>query len=107
MNGYVTKLGEGRLHKRVRCRNLAILLGFLMAVGIPGIATAAEYYIAADGSSYDGDGSISNPWDIAVLDDGLVIIEANGWTDFAIFQLKKPLLMDPRIRAFYEYHGVV
>jgi hypothetical protein len=46
-------------------------------------------------------------WDIAVLDDGIVIIEANGWTDFAIFQLKEPLLADPRIRAFYQYHGVI
>jgi hypothetical protein len=46
-------------------------------------------------------------WDIAVLDDGISIIEANGWSALSIFQMREPMLKDPRIREFYEHHGII
>ena len=46
-------------------------------------------------------------WDIALLDDEISIIEANGWSHGALFQVETPLLMDPKVLNFYQHHGVI
>ena len=46
-------------------------------------------------------------WDIALLDDDIAIIEANGWSHGAVFQMEKPLLTDTRVKSFYKHHGVL
>ena len=46
-------------------------------------------------------------WDVVVQDDGLTVIEGNANPGMAMLQVHRPLLGDPRVRAFYEYHKVV
>lgn len=46
-------------------------------------------------------------WDIALLDDGICIIETNSWSDLSAFQLVQPLTADPAIRRFFEHHRVI
>ena len=46
-------------------------------------------------------------WDVALTDLGLCVIEGNHWTEVAGFQLNRPWLDDPRIRRFFEHHGIV
>lgn len=46
-------------------------------------------------------------WDVALLDDGISIIEGNRWGDLAWFQVERPLLADERIRRFFEHHNVL
>lgn len=45
-------------------------------------------------------------WDIVPGDDGFVIIEMNGAPSLSI-QVHGPLLTDPRVRRYYEHHGMV
>jgi hypothetical protein len=46
-------------------------------------------------------------WDLLVKDDGLKILEGNAYPALRIIQIHRPLLAEPRIRQFYEAHGVV
>ena len=46
-------------------------------------------------------------WDVAVMDDGFVVVEGNSNTDVNLLQLHRPLLRDPRVRGFYLYYKVI
>lgn len=48
-------------------------------------------------------------WNVALTDHNgsIAIIEANSRTDVDLLQIHEPLLDDPRVRRFYEYHGVI
>ena len=46
-------------------------------------------------------------WDVAVTDQGFSVIEGNKNTDFDLLQVHGGLLRDPRVRHFYEHHGVI
>lgn len=46
-------------------------------------------------------------WDVALLDEDIVIIEANSWSEIVIMQMGRPLLTNPRVRRFFEYHNVL
>lgn len=46
-------------------------------------------------------------WDVVLTDDELVVIEGNNHPQVGVLQLHKPLLVEPRIRKFYEYHGII
>ncbi|MDS0297869.1 hypothetical protein NDI76_03870 [Halogeometricum sp. S1BR25-6] len=44
-------------------------------------------------------------WDIVLTGEGeFVVLEVNAHTATRTFQVHKPLLEDPRVRAFYEHH---
>ncbi len=44
-------------------------------------------------------------WDVVVTDGGFVVLEGNTNSD--LLQLGGGILKDPRVRRFYEYHGVI
>jgi len=46
-------------------------------------------------------------WDIAITEDGFRVIEGNNFTDVNLLQVHAPLLLDPRVRAFYHRFGVI
>lgn len=46
-------------------------------------------------------------WDVVVTEDGFVVLEGNNFSDVNLLQVHQPLLGDPRVRKFYEYHGVI
>jgi hypothetical protein len=47
-------------------------------------------------------------WDVALDSSGAVrAIEANSRPDMSLFQVRAPILTDPRVRRFFEAHGVV
>lgn len=46
-------------------------------------------------------------WDVLVTEDGFAILEINEFPDLPMMQLHRPMKADPRVRAFYEYHGVL
>lgn len=46
-------------------------------------------------------------WDIIISDDGVEVLEANSVPGVVTLQVHEPLLTDPRIRQFFEKHGVV
>ena len=46
-------------------------------------------------------------WDVVVTEDGFVVLEGNNFSDVNLLQVHKPLLEDPRVRKFYEFHGVI
>ena len=47
-------------------------------------------------------------WDVAILDDGIVLIEGNRSSDIAILQVDdQPLLVDKRSQEFMTFHSVV
>jgi len=43
-------------------------------------------------------------WDLLVTEDGFQVIEANNGPDLMLFQMHGPLLIDPRIRRFFQSH---
>ena len=45
-------------------------------------------------------------WDIVLTDDGFCVLEGNSYPDLG-HQVFFPLLIDPRVRRFYEAHGVI
>ena len=45
-------------------------------------------------------------WDIALVEDGICVIETNSWTELCMLQLDKPLCSDPAIRKFFRHHGI-
>jgi len=46
-------------------------------------------------------------WDVALLDDGISVLEGNRWCDLCAFQMSEPLLADERVRRFFEYHNIL
>jgi hypothetical protein len=47
-------------------------------------------------------------WDLIVTGPGeFTVIEGNECSGVRLFQVHRPLLADPRVRRFYEHHGVV
>jgi hypothetical protein len=46
-------------------------------------------------------------WDIAVTEDGFKILEGNNCPAILFIQSFQPLLRDPRVRGFFERHGVI
>src|SRR5699024_6290981 len=42
-------------------------------------------------------------WDVVVMDNGIKIIEGNNYSDVNILQIYQPLLVDDRVRKFYQY----
>jgi hypothetical protein len=46
-------------------------------------------------------------WDVAMTAKGPVFIEGNRRPMPRLFQVHRPLLLDPRIKRFYEKRGVV
>lgn len=46
-------------------------------------------------------------WDVVVTDSAFTILEGNKYSDVDLLQVHEPLLRDPRVRAFYERHGIV
>lgn len=46
-------------------------------------------------------------WDIVIQDEGFTVIEGNANGNLDLFQMHRPLLSDPRVRAFYKHHRVI
>ena len=46
-------------------------------------------------------------WDIVMTPDGWTIIEANSRPELGLFQVHRPLLLDPRVRNFYVRERVI
>ena len=46
-------------------------------------------------------------WDIVMTPDGWAIIEANSRPELGLFQVHRPLLLDPRVRNFYVRERVI
>ena len=46
-------------------------------------------------------------WDVALLDDGIVVIEGNYTSAVDFFQAFRPLLANSRVRAFLAHHRVL
>lgn len=46
-------------------------------------------------------------WDIAPMEDGFIILEANSNSNTRILQIHGGLLKEPRVREFYRYYGVI
>jgi hypothetical protein len=46
-------------------------------------------------------------WDVALLEDGISIIEGNHWSMLSDFQCNRKLLEDPRVRAFFRHHNML
>jgi hypothetical protein len=46
-------------------------------------------------------------WDVVVTGDGFTVLEGNNFSDVNLLQVHKPLLEDPRVKKFYEHHGVI
>jgi len=46
-------------------------------------------------------------WDVVVTEKGFRVIEGNSHSGMHVFQAHRPLLADPRVRRFFEHHGVV
>jgi hypothetical protein len=45
-------------------------------------------------------------WDVVVTQDGYSVLEGNRYSDVNLLQVHRPLLPDPRVRAFYRFHAV-
>jgi len=46
-------------------------------------------------------------WDVLATDSGYLIIEGNKQSNVTSLQVHRPLLRDPKVRAFYEREGIV
>ena len=46
-------------------------------------------------------------WDVVLQDDGYIVLEGNANTDMAGIQPFEPILLNERVRRFYQYHKVV
>ncbi|KON28653.1 hypothetical protein AC481_00780 [miscellaneous Crenarchaeota group archaeon SMTZ-80] len=46
-------------------------------------------------------------WDVAILEQGICVIEGNQFPEVSVFQVYRPLLEDHRIRKFFEHHKVL
>jgi hypothetical protein len=46
-------------------------------------------------------------WDVIATDSGYLVIEGNKQSAVGFLQVHRPLLRDPRVRAFYEREGIL
>lgn len=46
-------------------------------------------------------------WDVVIQNDGFVLLEGNANTDMAGIQPFRPFLANPKVRNFYQHHGVI
>jgi hypothetical protein len=46
-------------------------------------------------------------WDVALLDEGIAVIEGNHNPGMEVMQVHGPFLRNARIRRFFEHHGVL
>lgn len=46
-------------------------------------------------------------WDVALLDNGFMVIEANSYSGVQLIQLHQPLLASRRLASFYHERGVI
>ena len=46
-------------------------------------------------------------WDVVLSADRVMIQEANYNPGVSMLQVHRPLLVDPGVRRFYEYHNVI
>lgn len=46
-------------------------------------------------------------WDVAITENGYMLIEGNNGADPKIHQIHEPLLINPRVRRFCEYYKIV
>ncbi|HEX8104944.1 MAG TPA: sugar-transfer associated ATP-grasp domain-containing protein [Solirubrobacteraceae bacterium] len=46
-------------------------------------------------------------WDVIVSPDGPVVLEGNTSSDVNLMQVHRPLLIDDRIREFYDHYGIL
>jgi hypothetical protein len=46
-------------------------------------------------------------WDVVMTSDGYRIIETNPGSGFSLIQVHHPLLADPRVRRFFQAHGLI
>jgi hypothetical protein len=46
-------------------------------------------------------------WDLVVTPEGCSFLEGNSVPGLGVWQVHGPLLADPRVRRFYEAHGVI
>ena len=46
-------------------------------------------------------------WDIVITPDAWTVVEANHIADLSIFQLHRPVLLEPRLRRYYEREGFI
>ena len=46
-------------------------------------------------------------WDVVLTAEGYQVLELNPGSGFFLFQIHQPPLKDPRIRRFFEAHGIV
>ena len=46
-------------------------------------------------------------WDVLLTHEGFCVIEGNSWMGVGVVQVHSPFLRDPRVRAFYEHHGII
>jgi hypothetical protein len=46
-------------------------------------------------------------WDIVMTPDSWTYLEANPIPALALFQLHRPVLLDPRLRTYYTREGVL
>jgi hypothetical protein len=46
-------------------------------------------------------------WDVVATEKGYTVLEGNTFCDVHFIQIHRPLLNDPRVRKFYEQHGVL
>ena len=46
-------------------------------------------------------------WDIVVTPGSWTLVEGNHIAALSIFQFHRPVLLDPRLRRFYEREGVL
>lgn len=72
---------------------------------IPGWATIREQLLAM-AATFSHTPYIG--WDLVVTGEGtFTVIEGNNAPNIRFFQVHGPLLNDPRVRQFYEHHGIV
>ncbi len=45
-------------------------------------------------------------WDIALLEQGICIIESNSWTELCMLQFDTPLCSNGDIHRFFRHHGI-
>lgn len=46
-------------------------------------------------------------WDVVLTNDGIMVIEGNNCSDVNLLQIHRPLLNDEKVKAFYQYHGII
>ncbi len=71
---------------------------------VPGWQNIVEHLLAAT-EAYDFLDYVG--WDVVAREDGFSVLEANNHSGMIFLQVFRGLLADERVRAFFEYHGVI